>query len=53
MEVIVKMPNEFKVIFEEEEFEGLSESERGLLIKRALSEVVMEQVSWFSVPKDN
>ncbi|MCM3598053.1 hypothetical protein M4D55_20015 [Metabacillus idriensis] len=49
MKVVVKMPNDFVISFDEEEFVGLSEREKDQLIQAALKEIVVEQVSWIEL----
>lgn len=37
----------------EKVFDGLSEREKDLMIQKALSEVVMEQITWFRLPNED
>lgn len=49
MRVIAKVPNDFVITFDEEEFVGLSEREKDQIIHAAVKEIVSEQVSWIEI----
>lgn len=49
MRVIAKVPSDFVITFDEEEFVGLSEREKDLIIHAAVKEIVSEQVDWIEV----
>ncbi|WP_191559473.1 hypothetical protein [Metabacillus idriensis] len=49
MRIMVKMPNDFVISFDEEEFVGLSEREIDQLVQAALKEIVFEQVTWIEL----
>ncbi|MDQ0862313.1 hypothetical protein [Bacillus sp. V2I10] len=49
MRVIAKIPNDFVITFDEEEFVGLSEREKDQIIHAEVKEIVSEQVGWIEV----